>query len=46
MHNTRPSSSGTQLVVSGTQIVASGTPIVPSRLIDGTLPVHTMIHYD
>ena len=39
LHNTRPSSSGTRLVVSGIQIVASGTPIVPSRLIDGTLPV-------
>ena len=39
MHNTRSSSSGTQLVVSGTQIVASGTPIVPSKLIDDTLPV-------
>ena len=39
LHNTRPSSSGTRLVVSGIQIVSSGTPIVPSRLIDGTLPV-------
>jgi hypothetical protein len=39
LHNTRPSSSGTQLVVSGTQIVASGTPIVPSKLIDDTLSV-------
>jgi hypothetical protein len=39
LHNTRPSSSGTRLVVSGIQIVASGTPIVPSRLIDDTLPV-------
>jgi hypothetical protein len=39
LHNTRPYSSGTRLVVSGTQIVASGTPIVPLRLIDGTLPV-------
>jgi hypothetical protein len=39
LHNTRPSSSGTQLVVSGTQLVASGTLIVPSKLIDDTLPV-------
>jgi hypothetical protein len=39
LHNSRPSSSGTQLVVSGTQLVASGTPIVPSKLIDDTLPV-------
>jgi hypothetical protein len=39
LHNTRPSSSLTQLVVSGTQIVASGPPIVSSKLIDGTLPV-------
>jgi hypothetical protein len=39
MHNTRPFSSSTQLVVSGTQIVASGTPIVPSKLIDDTLLV-------
>jgi hypothetical protein len=43
LHNTRPSSSGTRLVVSGTQIVASGTPIVPSRLIDGTLPVDAIL---
>jgi hypothetical protein len=39
LHNTRPSSSGIQLVVSGTQLVVSGTPIVPSKLIDDTLPV-------
>jgi hypothetical protein len=39
LHNTRPSFSGTQLVISGTQIVASGTPIVPSKLVDDTLPV-------
>jgi hypothetical protein len=32
LHNTHPSSSGTQLVV-------SGTPIVPSKLIDDTLSV-------
>jgi hypothetical protein len=31
LNNTRPSSSGTQLVV-------SGTPFVPSKLIDDTLP--------
>jgi hypothetical protein len=39
LHNTRPSSSSTQLVISGTQLVVSGTPIVPSKLIDDTLPV-------
>jgi hypothetical protein len=39
LHNIRPSSSGTQLVVSGTQLVAFGTPIVPSKLIDDTQPV-------
>ena len=43
MHNTRPSFSGTQLVISGTQIVASGTPIVPSRLVDGTLLVNATL---
>jgi hypothetical protein len=43
LHNSRPSSSGTQLVVFSTQLVASGTPIVPSKLIDDTLPVDTTL---
>ena len=36
MNNTRPFSSGTQLVV-------SGTPFVPSKLIDDTLSVDTTL---